>query len=126
MSERMSLKQVVEQLDLVRDPRPPVEASTCSDLSGHSWTRAGGGGTCRTCEVRAEPRGSYKGSRSRSATNRQVGRVHQLAAMKEIGPDLAADVEDRVAEPLTERQATALIQELGGQIAQVRNVGESP
>ncbi len=46
--------------------------------------------------------------------------------MKEIGPDVAADAEDRVAEPLTERQATALIQELGGQIARVRNVGESP
>ncbi len=108
------------------DPRPPVEAPPCTDSSGHSWTRAGGGGICRTCEVRAEPRGSYKGSPDRPATNRQVSRARQLAAMDEIPPDLAADVEDRVAEPLTERQATALIQELGGQIAQVRNVGESP
>ncbi len=110
----------------MRDPRPPVEAPACSDASGHRWTRAGGGGICRICEVRAEPRGSYKGSPDQSATNRQLSRARQLAAMKEIGPDLAADVEDRVAEQLTERQATALIQELGGQIAQVRNVGESP
>lgn len=120
MSERMSLKQVVEQLDLVPDPRPPVDAPLCSDLCGHSWTRAGGGGTCRNCGVTAPSRRYYKGSMNAPASSGQIKRLHRLASLVEMTPDLAAEVENRLAQGLSEREAYALIGELGTAIARIR------
>ena len=122
----LTIERLIKTLDLMADPRPPVEAPACSDAFGHRWTRAGGGGICRLCGVRAAPRRSYRGSTTRPATSRQASRVGQLAAMDEIPPDLAADTQDRMDGKLTERCATKLIAELGDHIARARNAGESP
>lgn len=116
-----TLAYVIDALDLIEDPRPPVDAPPCTEPRGHRWTRAGGGGTCWNCGVSARPRSAYRGSATKPAAPRQLDRLLHLAQLPEIPPDRAADVGDEVARGLSERQAIALIGEVGGLIARARS-----
>lgn len=116
-----TLTYVIDALDLIEDPRPPVDAPPCTEPRGHRWTRAGGGGTCWTCGATARRRSAYKGSATKPAAPRQLDRLLHLAQLPEIPPDRAADLEDEVARGVSERRAITLIGELGGLIANARS-----